>query len=169
MSTSATIPLSNGRANTLVDAEDVARLSEHRWYLRTRPNGRGFYAATKATKANGRSTTLYLHRAVMCSTDPDIDVDHINGDGLDNRKCNLRETTRSANNCNSIIIKNKLGTRGISKTRHGHFRAVVWIKRKRIECGTYKTLDLAKAARSGAIRAVYGAAALRQLTDEESK
>ncbi len=65
----------------------------------------------------GRSSYVYwydstkrqyirLHRFVMQEKDPEIQIDHINGDVLDNRKQNLRQSTRLQNN------KNRTGFRG---------------------------------------------------------
>ena len=75
-----------------------------------------------------------MHRVVM-NTPKGMDTDHINGDKLDNRKCNLRVCTRSQNKVSGSLNRkdNKSGTKGVhyDKSRgkwmaflraHGKFR-----------------------------------------------
>lgn len=66
-----------------------------------------FYASTKYGK---------LHRLIMKPKCPSKLVDHINRNGLDNRKCNLRIVSTSINNRNSNLrVDNKTGIKGISE------------------------------------------------------
>lgn len=65
----------------------------------------------------GVQKSVYLHRVIMGVTDPKIDVDHIDGDGLNNRRSNLRAVTRQKN------LRNKHRTYGTSK-----FIGVCWFK-----------------------------------------
>lgn len=53
---------------------------------------------------------------------PDGDIDHVNGDGTDNREINLREVTRSVNNENQKKPHkgNKSGYLGVAKVSRGH-------------------------------------------------
>ena len=97
------IPLSKG-FSTLVDEEDFARFGSLKWYAVVHGNGR-IYAYRKP--AAGR--TIYLHREIV-KAQPGSDVDHINGDCLDNRRQNIRVCSR-AENCHNRRIK----VRGSSK------------------------------------------------------
>ena len=102
----ASIPLKNGGC-VVVDEQDLAVLSEHSWYC---VKSRGtFYAKT------GKNTRL--HRLLMGVTDSKKIVDHINGDGLDNRRSNLRivdvsinvanrQRSRSGNKCPGVYFEN---------------------------------------------------------------
>lgn len=89
-------------AVAIVDDEDYEVVNSITWYY----NGR--YAARKT---NGK--TILLHRFIM---KPSIGfvIDHINGDTLDNRKCNLRICNQSQNRANSKRSKtNKSGYKGV--------------------------------------------------------
>lgn len=71
----------------LVDADDYDRLVNLKWYA---VSSRGCKYAK--TGKNGR-----MHRIILNVTDPKLVVDHINGNGLDNRKANLRTVSSSEN------------------------------------------------------------------------
>lgn len=72
------IELSNGNI-ALVDDEDFEKLNRHSWS----PIGWGYARAG----INGK--TVYMHRFIMDAKSGQV-IDHINGNGLDNRKSNLR-------------------------------------------------------------------------------
>ncbi len=77
------IPLTRG-LHAIVDAEDYEWLSQYKWHA-NRTNGSGtIYAARNV----GRGSQL-MHRMIMRPPQGMV-VDHINGNGLDNRHCNLR-------------------------------------------------------------------------------
>ena len=76
------------------------------------------HARDPARKAN-----VYVHRLIL-NPPPDLLVDHVNGDGLDNRRTNIRVATRSQNNANSNIF-NPLGYRGVCLVPSGRFKATI--------------------------------------------
>lgn len=84
----ALVPLRGGGC-TLVDAADLPVLAGRRWWREQRPN------VCYARCSEGcRRRGLYLHRILMGEPpEPGMSVDHINGDGLDNRRKNLRWAT----------------------------------------------------------------------------
>lgn len=86
---------------TLVDANTFDVFSGLRWYAHT-PGGNRFYAARRQYIGGDRRRGLliYLHRAIM-SPSEGLQVDHINGNTLDNRRANLRVCTQSENLRNS--------------------------------------------------------------------
>lgn len=81
------------RLHSLVNACDLRRLSEHRWYA-----VRGPWTTYVMTKIRGKTT--YMHRFIL-SPPKDKTVDHINGNGMDNRRCNLRLATVSEQGANA--------------------------------------------------------------------
>lgn len=80
-----------------VDEEDLPELSQHRWTYIPRACGHGAYAA-RWVKKDGKRKTVYMHRQLM--NDPPGEVDHEDGDGLNNRRYNLRLASRNQNNVN---------------------------------------------------------------------
>lgn len=100
--TTAMIPLTRG-LRTLVD-EDIAEiLGQFKWLAQTTSNG--VYAA-RADYRSGRRYVL-LHREITACP-PDLVVDHINHDTLDNRRCNLRVCQPFQNAANT---RKQLGTK----------------------------------------------------------
>jgi hypothetical protein len=98
------IPLTQGKG-ALVDAEDYEELMKYKWYAM---NSRGTWYAVRNVNWDAkkqRSSRENMHRVIM-NTPKGMETDHVNGDGLDNRKINLRVCTHQQNNCN----KNKLST-----------------------------------------------------------
>lgn len=94
---------------TLVDAEDFGWISANVWNVWHAGNGRGDSWMKYAKRNVGRErSTVRMHREIMIAADPGRDdaflaahfVDHINGQTLDNRRCNLRWATKRENIAN---------------------------------------------------------------------
>lgn len=90
------IILSNG-AKALIDALDYENVSQYSWHIRVQ------YQATHTTcyattKIKGKAITM--HRLILGATNMKQVVYHENGDGLDNRRCNLMLTTITLNSAN---------------------------------------------------------------------
>lgn len=91
------IPLSQGQV-ALIDDEDAFRVVPFKWSA-VRPDGRHWYGK-RVIHVDGKTFNLYLHRYILAVPDA-VHVDHINGDGLDNRRENLRIASRRQNLLNS--------------------------------------------------------------------
>lgn len=85
------VPLTQGKY-ALVDDQDYALVVTLSWYYFKTKNKE--YAMAKSD-----GQTIYMHRYIMQPPDY-LQVDHINGSGLDNRRTNLRLATTSQNNRN---------------------------------------------------------------------
>lgn len=111
------IPLSRGRF-ALVDDEDAERvIAAGPWHTRLAP--RTAYARHNHL-VDGRFVTVLMHRFI---TGWEY-VDHINGDGLDNRRANLRQATRGQNLANiGLKSNNTSGFKGVRKHSRGRWRA----------------------------------------------
>ncbi len=137
------VPLTNG-GFAIVDPDDLDRVSARRWYWKEGP-----YVVTTLQ----RRVSTSLHRFVLGMERGDSrHVDHVNGNGLDNRKCNLRVCSPSQNQHNKRKQKNnKSGIKGLSwHKKTGKWRADVTINYKRVSIGVFAckleaTIALAKA------------------------
>lgn len=84
--------------NAIVDLQDYASLLQHSWFAAWDPTTQSFYA--RRTLWNGvRSVTILMHRVIMNCPD-DMEIDHRNGNTLDNRRENLRISTAAQNSAN---------------------------------------------------------------------
>lgn len=106
------IPLANGKGVALIDADDYAIVSAHKWH-----RARGY--ATAGGKRGEGPTTISMHRVIM-NAPSGVEVDHVNGVRNDNRRCNLRLVSRRDN------MKNKSSYGGTSQ-----FKGVSWRARDR--------------------------------------
>ena len=93
-----------------------------------------------------------LHRLIMGTPDIKYDVDHINHDLLDNRKSNLRVTTKSQNQMNNKLAKNNTsGVTGVSYCKEsGKWVSYIHLYNKRITLGYFVDFDDAVKARLNA-------------------
>lgn len=128
------IKLTNNQI-ALVDDEDYPLLVRHTWYAQKVPNT--FYACTK-TSTLGH---IFMHRLICPSTKGKQVIDHINNNGLDNRKENLRLASWRENGLNNI--KHRISSslyKGVCKLKNGKWSANITIAPyKRFTIGTFST------------------------------
>lgn len=87
-----------------VDDEDYIMLSKRSWHVNIGLNTS--YAMTAFKKKDGTFTDIYMHRIILGLTNSKIHTDHIDHDGLNNQKSNLRTCTHSQNQMNKRSLKN---------------------------------------------------------------
>ena len=93
------IPLTQGLV-ALVDDGDYERCASVGKWRAASPNGTHFYAIHNTSRASGQKrTTIQMHRLILDASRGTV-VDHISGDGLDNRRSNLRLCTHAQNSQN---------------------------------------------------------------------
>ncbi len=94
------IPLTQGKF-ALVDAADYDRLSGYRWHASADKAGNRWYAMTST-----RGKVISMHRFIM-NPPPGMVVDHYDGNGLNNRRANLRICRQQQNVWNRRSRRNK--------------------------------------------------------------
>lgn len=132
------IPLTRGLV-ALVDDKDFDALMKHGWFANGKENA--FYAMRRDGVKK-----ITMHRVIMQAS-PREHVDHINGNTLDNRRCNLRICTHALNLAN--VGKRRTACtsqfRGVRLVPQG-WRADICIRGKRSFLGIYKDEKEAAAA-----------------------
>ncbi len=122
----------------LVDDEDYEKVAKYKWGAFF--NGYSYYAS-RVVRINGKRTSISMHRIILGLDYGDSlqYVDHINRNGLDNRKENLRVTSPHLSNYNQKKRKdNTSGYRGVSYCkRTGKWRTNIQINGKSKSCGYY--------------------------------
>lgn len=125
-----------------VDDEDFDTLSAYNWYAVKGVNT--YYAFTDTRNNNNvEGKQIAMHRLLlnMVNTGIAIQVDHIDTDGLNNQKSNLRKATNQQN-CFNIPPKHKNKTskyKGVYKVESGKFEAQIKLNYKSKSLGRYHT------------------------------
>lgn len=110
----------------IVDDEDFERCSKIVWRLQRAAGGLHYAQRTQ----HGQKKTLLLHRVVL-DAKPGSMIDHVDGNGLDNRKANLRFCTHSQNQMNARRPLGVSGYRGV-RARNPGFQSQIQVDGKKI-------------------------------------
>ena len=130
------IRLTHGKFSK-VDPDDYDKLMNYRWVTKIREHT---CYAIRRTRKNGKQKSLFMHRVITNAPKGSI-VDHINRDGLDNRKANLRFVTASQNAWNSErgMHTGKSRFKGLAWLHEKKkWRVVLYVNNKNIHLGYYK-------------------------------
>lgn len=133
-----------------VDDEDFAYLNQWKWYC----NNTG-YAGREHYMGDYKRKTLLMHRVIL-QAQQGQEVDHINGDRLDNRKSNLRFVTRTQN-----LQNRSWKMKGVSKKSNKTRGQKRWVARINIDgktkfLGDYFTPEEAERAYLNAVKEHFG-------------
>ncbi len=158
------VPLSGTKGQgqyALVDDGDEPLISQYKWYT-------GGRYAFSPIKVDGKRTTLSMHRVVL-NPPADMEVDHIDGNGLNNQRANLRLASRTENMHNTSPIKGKSSQyKGVyfSKKRNT-WNAYITVNGEYLYLGIFSTEYAAAQAYNEAAILHFGEfARLNQLPDQ---
>lgn len=154
------IPITNGKS-MLIDVADAPLVLRWKWQAR-RNTGRGrcwyvWRTSKVGVETKSGATTIYLHRLLL-DAPKGLQVDHINGNPLDNRRSNLRLCTTSQNHANMGRPQTKSERRfvGVRQNRQGRFEAYITFKTRWISVGTFTSEEDAARARDAKAVELFG-------------
>lgn len=135
------ISLTQGKV-ALVDDKDFEFLSKFKWYARK--NGRTYYATRNSRQVNKvRTAQIQMHKVIMGETPCGKEIDHIDGNGLNNKRVNLRFATKTENNRNCLIRKdNTSGHKGVYWDKNSRkWKAQVGYNKKVLSLGRFDSIE----------------------------
>jgi hypothetical protein len=138
-----------------IDAADVHLVEGRHWVADV--DAHTVYAVTKYRRNDGEYRTVPMHR-LLCGWSQGLEVDHIDGNGLNNRRGNLRLVTSSENKWNQKIrVDNKSGVKGVCWiSSAGKWRAQIARGGKKISLGHFESIEDAAAAYAKASVELHG-------------
>jgi len=141
------IPLTQGKF-ALVDDGDFELLNQWKWSTVKHVNPKIFFYAHRSERRKSKRKRILMHRQILNLKNPKIHTDHIDGNGLNNQKINLRACTKHQNSFNRRINHNNTsGYKGVgwSKDRKRWIAQIQFNKKNR-RLGRFKNkVDAAKA------------------------
>ncbi len=140
-----------------VDAKHAVAVGQHNWHAA--PDGKVIYAYTNVRKPDGKKTVMKMHRLIASLQGWEApEVDHENGDGLDNRGRNLRPATHAQNQRNvGLRSDNQSGHKGVYFHKEsGRWRAHINQDRKRKHLGYFDSAEDAAKAYDRAAEKLFG-------------
>lgn len=143
------IALVNSPLAVLVDDCDWEWLRQYEW--RVRRDHRVYYAQRRV-----RRTYVQMHREIL-SAPTGACVDHVNGDGLDNRRVNLRLASTAQNGANRASTLGRERLKGVSFHRQaGRWQAQLKVDGRTLYLGLFDAADAAARAYDAAAAAAFG-------------
>lgn len=138
-----------------MDEADIPALAGFKWRIQRRPLGVSYCVAWGD---EAKTKLVFMHRLLL-NAPVDREVDHANGDGLDNRRVNIRLATRAQNAKNLPARKSGSSPfKGVSVRRRKKIRFVVQIKQdgECLKIGTFDSEHRAAKAYDAAARLFHG-------------
>lgn len=150
------VPLHDGNI-AKCDEDRMSEVNIRSWTKSTGKKKREY------AKAKFNNKTIEMHRYLYPDCPSGLQIDHINGDRLDNRSCNLRFCTLKQNIQNQKMRQNMCGYKGVGKSKKlkiAPFCASIYEmkegKVKRIHIGYFKTAEAAARAYDAKAKELHG-------------
>ena len=156
------IELTKGQV-AYVDDEDFEWLNQWKWFTRVR--GHLLYVSRYIKQPSGKRERIHMHREIMHPS-VGVIIDHIDGNGLNNQKSNLRLCNKAQNKMNSIAHRGSSSKyKGVALRENGKWRSIIRINKKLLHLGTFVSeVEAAEAYNRMATELFGDFARLNQLT-----
>lgn len=134
----------------IVDDNDIELVNKYKWHSKFSKGN--YYASTRVG-----NEIVFLHNLLIGKKEG-MEVDHINQNGLDNTRGNLRHATKSQNRANvALRADNRSGYKGVSQLRNtSKWRAYIQCNKKWKELGRFNTPQEAALAYNNAATEMFG-------------
>lgn len=154
------IKLTRGKT-ALVDDEDFEKLNQYEWHVQYHKKTKKYYAVRTAT-IYGKRCNTQMHRFILGLIDPKVQGDHLDGNGLNNQRENLRVAT---NQQNSFNMKKRLSCssqyKGVCWNKfHQKWHSKIMVNRKIENLGYFDDEIKAAIAYNKAAERIFGQFAL---------
>lgn len=150
------IQLNHGKV-AKVDDGDFKWLSQWKWKVK-RDRRRGLnWDVLRRKEVDGKRVDVKMSRLIM-NAPKGVMVDHEDGDGLDNQRHNLRfaNNTQNQHNQRRLRSDNTTGYKGVTVHRDGRFVAQIYVNKKHLNLGYFKTREQAARAYDAAAEKYFG-------------
>ena len=146
------VPLTQGKVALVDDADYDMVTAVGKWYAKH--EGNTFYAGRMSPRQDGKQRTVKMHTLITGWGF----VDHVNGDGLDNRRANLRAADYSKNSMNHAVRSDSTsGFKGVFPYRGIKWRAQIGLDGSKISLGIFDAPQEAALAYDAAAIELFGA------------
>lgn len=141
------IPLNDGYF-AVVDDQDYEWLNQWTWHYQPGPNT-GYAIRTEVV--NGKKTTIRMHRLILGAR-PGTRIDHKDGDGLNNRRYNLRFCDAAGNARNSSPRKGTSRFKGVSWSKPARaWKVLICVNRVHMYFGVFADEEFAARVHDAAV------------------
>jgi hypothetical protein len=150
----AMVPLTRGFV-AQIDASDLHKVAGFNWFAVVQSYT--VYAVRRVSGVKGRGSKISMHRQIIGATD-EVQVDHVDLNGLNNRRKNLRIATPQQNCFNRRKTRaNTSGFKGVCWNRKSRkWQAGIRINGRSMHLGLFETPELAYEAYCSAAKSSYG-------------